>query len=677
MRKNHALVLVTGVLFMGLVNLAAAYDRTVLVEDFTNWGCPPCAPANVLLHNVMESLGPDLVFDIAYHMSWPSSNDPFYLANTSENDARRYYYGVNAVPHMRCDGLNQMSTTSQSAMESLINSRLAISSRVWMDIEIVVNGNNLDITCTTVSDVDITGNKVLHMLVLDRYSYLPATPNGNPNHYHAMLDMVPSSSGQSFNSTAFDTAYWYGTSPMDPSWQINNLDVACFIQDNTTWEVLQARVEQVPVNFPGLYYMDYTLEDNGNNDGRAEPGETAYMYVTLGNQEPFQTAVNVVGTLSTDDPDLTITTPSVSFPDIVNGGSGTNVDPFVFDVNPDATPHPTTVHLEVVADPLATVMTADIDLYIGWPEILLVDDDAGGIFEDYYISTLENLGKSYQHWDINAIGAPTAEDMAGFPYIIWFTGFVSSNILTTEEQTLIENCLDGGGRLFLTGQNIAQSLNSTAPDFLHNVLLANFEVANTQNRILDGVTGNPVGEGLTLDCNYGGQGAGNCTSPDGITVLAPADEAFIYSGSSYRGGLTYVNANEGKLFFLSVPFEAVSGQNGTSTREEVLLEILDFFGPVVSVKPEPEIPISYAIVEAHPNPFNPVTSISFELPRSGTVQLDVYDVSGSLVATLVNGWCNAGAHAVTFDANGLSSGVYVYRLTADQYSAAGKMVLMK
>jgi len=78
-----------------------------------------------------------------------------------------------------------------------------------------------------------------------------------------------------------------------------------------------------------------------------------------------------------------------------------------------------------------------------------------------------------------------------------------------------------------------------------------------------------------------------------------------------------------------------------------------------------------------PNPFNPTTTISFALPEAARVTLSVYDVSGRQVAELVNGWRDAGSHEVTFDGSNLTSGIYVYRLTADNFSASGKMVLMK
>jgi hypothetical protein len=83
------------------------------------------------------------------------------------------------------------------------------------------------------------------------------------------------------------------------------------------------------------------------------------------------------------------------------------------------------------------------------------------------------------------------------------------------------------------------------------------------------------------------------------------------------------------------------------------------------------------LVTASPNPFNPTTTISFSLPEATRVTLKVYDTNGRQVAQLVNGLQPAGQHHVTFDGSSLPSGLYLYRLTAGQNTAAGKMVLLK
>jgi hypothetical protein len=79
----------------------------------------------------------------------------------------------------------------------------------------------------------------------------------------------------------------------------------------------------------------------------------------------------------------------------------------------------------------------------------------------------------------------------------------------------------------------------------------------------------------------------------------------------------------------------------------------------------------------YPNPFNPATTISYALPEAARVTLNVYDVSGRLVAEVVNGWRDAGVHEAVFNGSDLASGVYVFTLQTGEFNKTGKMVLMK
>lgn len=111
------------------------------------------------------------------------------------------------------------------------------------------------------------------------------------------------------------------------------------------------------------------------------------------------------------------------------------------------------------------------------------------------------------------------------------------------------------------------------------------------------------------------------------------------------------------------------------------LKQIDFDGTAkyynLSQNVEITAPKSFTLEQNFPNPFNPTTSISFSLPTESKVSLEVYDVLGKVVRTLVNENRAAGSYTVTFDASNLSSGVYFYRLTAGENTLLKKMNLMK
>ncbi len=90
-----------------------------------------------------------------------------------------------------------------------------------------------------------------------------------------------------------------------------------------------------------------------------------------------------------------------------------------------------------------------------------------------------------------------------------------------------------------------------------------------------------------------------------------------------------------------------------------------------------EAPSTYALHEAYPNPFNPTTTLSFDLAKAGQVSLTVFNVVGQQVATLVNERMTAGSYSTTLDASSMTSGVYFVRMQADGFNAVQKVMLLK
>jgi alpha-tubulin suppressor-like RCC1 family protein len=102
-----------------------------------------------------------------------------------------------------------------------------------------------------------------------------------------------------------------------------------------------------------------------------------------------------------------------------------------------------------------------------------------------------------------------------------------------------------------------------------------------------------------------------------------------------------------------------------------------FGTPVSDVEPDTELPFEYSLEQNYPNPFNPTTTIAFQIPERGFVNLKVFDIAGNEVVTLVDRELEIGRHEVKFNAGKLSSGVYVYRIEAGNYTSSKKLVLMK
>jgi hypothetical protein len=127
----------------------------------------------------------------------------------------------------------------------------------------------------------------------------------------------------------------------------------------------------------------------------------------------------------------------------------------------------------------------------------------------------------------------------------------------------------------------------------------------------------------------------------GVNTLAFDSDGFLFAGTEYAG-----------VF-----------RSTTST-------------DAISEHPAP-LPIAVSLEQNYPNPFNPSTTIRYGLPKRSNVTLTVFNTLGQVVATLVNETQNAGHHDVKFEASGLASGVYFYRLQAGEYVATKKLLILK
>lgn len=89
------------------------------------------------------------------------------------------------------------------------------------------------------------------------------------------------------------------------------------------------------------------------------------------------------------------------------------------------------------------------------------------------------------------------------------------------------------------------------------------------------------------------------------------------------------------------------------------------------------LPLRFDLAQNHPNPFNPITNFSFALPYACHVRLEIFNIAGQRVAVAVDDYLEAGRHAVAWDGSAVASGIYLYRLQADDFIDTKKMVLLK
>ena len=169
-----------------------------------------------------------------------------------------------------------------------------------------------------------------------------------------------------------------------------------------------------------------------------------------------------------------------------------------------------------------------------------------------------------------------------------------------------------------------------------------------------------------------------------ITALYKGDKGIgggIFKTISSTGSWTqfslpisyYANDSPDSAAITIMVEPAVNSHTGTS----FYMDDLSYSSTTAINETTVQTPNSFELKQNYPNPFNPTTTIEYQVPVQTFVTLKIYNMLGKEVATLVNKNEPTGKYSVNFNASSLSSGVYLYRIKADNYSQAKKLIVLK
>ena len=287
-------------------------------------------------------------------------------------------------------------------------------------------------------------------------------------------------------------------------------------------------------------------------------------------------------------------------------------------------------------------------------------------------------------------------DLQLYNLVVWFTGdeTLADNTLINKEQFELAKYLESGGKLFITGDDIGQDLDtqhsySEFSDTLFYHQYMKSKLMHDGNNLLFEVNGQEGSYFQNYHTVFGEVYPEN--SPDDIEPINGAESILNYTyerDSTFRkGGIAYTgtfgdSTNIGQLVYLSFAFETIGDEN---LRNELMKKILQYFEIVTDVDPEDLLaPQIFSLSQNFPNPFNPATTIKYSIPvvdanfiTTTNVTLSVYDILGREIITLVNEKKSAGNYEAKFDASGLSSGIYFYQLKFNGVVSTKKMMLLK
>jgi FG-GAP-like repeat/ASPIC and UnbV/Secretion system C-terminal sorting domain/FG-GAP repeat len=180
---------------------------------------------------------------------------------------------------------------------------------------------------------------------------------------------------------------------------------------------------------------------------------------------------------------------------------------------------------------------------------------------------------------------------------------------------------------------------------------------------------------------------GVISNRDAIGTIVTAYYNGVLNRQVILGGNSYLSEDDVVLIFglgtasaadsLTIKWTNGMVERATNLNANALYHAVEGSG-IIGIKPiSTEIPKSFSLSQNYPNPFNPSTTIKFSVPEAGNVSIKLFDITGRDVSVLVDEFVKPGIYSVNFNASGLASGVYFYRLTAGNYSEVRKMILLK
>jgi hypothetical protein len=295
-------------------------------------------------------------------------------------------------------------------------------------------------------------------------------------------------------------------------------------------------------------------------------------------------------------------------------------------------------------------------------------------------------GKVFQNHSIsfdcisNSMIVQSKINLNEYDAVYWY---LSDESVTTEslnkiEQAKIQNYLEHGGKLFISGSEIGYDLfisgDELDKNFYTNFLKANCYPENAASLVVKGVDGEcfkniEFNIGQTYEENYTDE-----ISCNGGSILCMRYQNEKGAGICFKGSFNS-STDTASVIYLSFPLESTANEGEFS---RTITRSLNYFYPELNLSiKENIISHNFFVHQNFPNPFNPTTIISFELSNTSKIVLKVFDVLGREVATLLDEIKKPGSYSCDFDGSKLPSGIYFYRLNSDGYSEIKSMALIK
>ncbi len=642
-----------------------------LFEHFTQASCGPCADQNPYFQEVYYANETNL-HHVAYHTSWPGL-DEMYDFTAAESDEMVTYYGVTGVPDMFQNGMEIGSPAGVT--QEIVNNLLSESSpiRILVTESTAGTTRNVHIEVQSVNTVPAGTYKIKAAVVEREVTYVsPPGSNGETFFPNVFRESITGTGGATYtpavmgSSVSFDYSY-----ELDPIYDETQIYALAWIQNTSTKEVLNSGATGDPsIEVVSLSTATFTEEIAGGTEdfmgdvinlGDAD----ANITITLAANHPagWSASFSYMGNNYTDVAYVTVGALAVEGIDLnVVVGATSAIGEYTITVDfpddPDMTPQVLSYY----------VISGVTDLVVN-NEVAFGDGSPYGTydFESLYTDALDAAGvttyAATSHFTMKK-GFSTGS-LGGVENIYYNVGWTFPALVGDADKiAMLEEFLDGGGNLFISGQDIGWEVNEydiyypEAVEFYNEYLHAGF--------VNDAAAGATTFTAVPGDVWYGAVAESDISKPYGTTYYYPeqieldgnvedAFEIFNYNGTETKVGGIRSETNDFKTVYLGIGIEMIEDD---AVRNAVMdATYLYFKGELEGIAFDNMI--KDLLGGAYPNPATSTATITMN-QTDKDYTITVTDLTGKVVK---EGLVNAGTTNYTLDVNDLESGMYFYFLS--------------
>jgi len=458
--------------------------------------------------------------------------------------------------------------------------------------------------------------------------------------------------------------------------------VTSFSVPGTPEEVTFDQYHKVLFSFEGAEEMErlelisVVIDDDGDNDGGLDPGEDAEIIATIHN--PLSELQGLTMTLISMDDDVEVIQETASIATLPASGQSDNAsEPFRIHISGTENKP---VHLVVSVElQNGGIVDLPLDLYVGTARRLIVDADLPeNDYETYFTSAIDTLpdGQDFELWSTGLLGPLSEMRLAKYAdqgMVVWFTGDADSTALSPADCSSIMTFLDADGKIFLTGQNAVDTIDSfqEGAELLSDYLCIDVTDTDFQtNRTIEGEDDDIIGNELR-GLIQGDGAANNQTSLTHITPLQGAIPVMHFFGREEHCG---TRAEEhGRVVVYSFGFEAINQtQPQFLSREQMIRRVANWLEGGTPAEGVPDVPILSMNI---PTPYHPNSAIRMDLHEEALVTVKVFDLAGREVVDPVSRLLPAGTSIIRLP-DELSPGVHVVIAEAHNEKVRKPLVCM-